>query len=184
MQLNERFLIVLIAVALALCIIVSCVGCSPLRWCGKSLGIINAPAPIPNITTPPSTPRPSKGQGGEAFPWDVLLGWTAAGLLAGIACWLVAPIKPLAPIGLAAGIGCGVAVCFAAYLWQIVAASIGVTALVFGFMWLRRTRTLKKLVTQLQTKRDADEDFKAKMNETVDLSPSESKVVDRMRKGA
>ena len=163
-------------------VVLSCAGCTPLRWCGRALGVIRAPV-VPTGTTTPPAASVSKGQGGEKFPMDVLLGWTVAGLLAGVGCWLVAPIKPLAPVALAGGIGCGVAVCFTAYLWQITAAAIGVTALTFGFMWLRRSKTLKKLVVQLQAKRETDPEFKVKMNEALDLAPADSKVIDNMRKG-
>ena len=128
-------------------------------------------------TTPPAR---LGGVASAPFPWQHLIGWIALGGCGALACVLVG-LKPMAPIALAAGFAVGTIVVAGMYIWQVLIGLVLVAGLVFLFMWMRRSRMMRELVGQLQTKRDKDPTFKAEMNDAVVLKPATTLIVDKMR---
>jgi len=119
----------------------------------------------------------------QTFPIGVFLGWLIpAGALC-VAAHLFGA-KPMIPIIAGGGIIVATAMAVSLAFWEILLSLLALAVLaglVFGLMWLRRSRMLAELVTKLQAKRDTDPAFKAAMNESVKLDAATSGVVDKIK---
>ena len=175
----EYFAIVL-AGLLVLSLLFVC-GCAPMRW---AFGFPSAP-PVETPAVNPAAgdaPDPPK-RAAATFPLDVFLGWLIPGAALCIAAVLLGA-KPMVPIIAAGGIIVATAMAVSLAFWELLLSLVAlavIAALVFGVMWLRRSRMLAELVTKLQAKRDADPAFKATMNAAVALSPATSDVVNKIK---
>ena len=116
------------------------------------------------------------------FPWEMVVGLLAVGGIAcGAALWL--GMKPFLPI-----IGGATAVAITSVVvklmfWQILMGLLGVVvlaAIVFAFMWFRRSSMLKDLVSGIEKAREADSVLVAGMQK-VKVKKSTDKMVDKMR---
>jgi len=127
----------------------------------------------------------------KTFPIDVFLGWLIpAGALCTAAYLLGA--KPMIPIIAGGGIIVATAMAASLALWEILFSLLAlavIAALVFGLMWLRRSRTLKKIVTNVEHKAETDPVFNAAVTDAMTdadgrnvLSDAETALVDKIRK--
>lgn len=127
----------------------------------------------------------------KTFPLGVFLGWlTPAGALCFVA--LLFGVKPMIPIIAGGGIIVATAMAVSLAFWEILLSLLALAvlaALVCGLMWLRRSRMLKKIVTNVEHKAETDPAFNAGVTAAMTdadgksvLSNSESALVDKIRK--
>jgi len=127
----------------------------------------------------------------KQFPIGVFLGWLVpAGALCVAA--LLFGAKPMIPIIAGGGIIVATAMAASLAFWEILFSLLAlavIAALVFGLMWLRRSRTLKKIVTNVEHKAETDPVFNAAVTDAMTdadgrnvLSDAETALVDKIRK--
>ena len=103
----------------------------------------------------------------SGFPWSLFLGLLSMTGVAVVACFLFAPLKALAGIVAAGGIGIACVLVLEAYKWQILIGVLVVVALTFGVLFLRRSKYFRDLVGTIEEARVEDPEFKAAFTKKV-----------------